>query len=108
MKLKLDITDADGIVDRVTVRPRTQVAYERHFKTRLDDTLGNEGLYWMAWHALGTNKKFDEWLDAVDSVDPVEDDAEVSDTPDPLAPTPSSGASLPSPSNPAQASPSTP
>lgn len=101
MKMKLDVELADGTTQRVVVSPVTQVAYEREFKKPIDGTLGTQGLYWMAWHALRTGVKFDEWLPELVGADPV-DDADDSADFDPLAPTPPSGDSLPLPSNPAQ------
>ena len=99
MKLKLTIEKSDGETTTVPVRPRTQVAYERHFKTALNSDIGMEQLYWLGWHSSGTVEKFDNWLNNIESisaeVEGDDDDSEI----DPLAVGQSSGTSLPSPSN---------
>lgn len=99
MKLKLTIEKSDGETATVPVRPRTQVAYERHFKTQLNSDIGMEQLYWLGWHSSGTVEKFDNWLNNIESisaeVEGDDDDGEI----DPLAAGQSSGTSLPSPSN---------
>ncbi len=105
MKLQLNITKTDGTEQLVPVRPRTQVAYERHFKTQLSNEIGMEQLYWLAWHSAGVVSKFDNWLDDVDGVTAVVDDDGEGD--DPLAVSRSSGTSLPSPSSQAPESPTT-
>lgn len=95
MKLMIEVTDTDGDKETLLIRPRTQVAYERHFSApghpvRLGSEISMEGLYWLAWHASGDTQKFDKWLDTVESVraQPVEEgDSE----PDPFDRTPSSG-----------------
>ena len=105
MKLKLTIEKSDGEETTVPVRPRTQVAYERHFKTALNSDIGMEQLYWLGWHSSGTVEKFDRWLNDVESITAVVDNEEDADL-DPLGTAPASGTSLPLPSNPVQVSPS--
>lgn len=102
MKLKLNVENDRGDVTSVVVKPRTQVAFERHFSTpdkpvRLDDGVGMEHLYWLAWHALKVQTEFDDWLDTIDSVTADVDEGDEVDGP--LAGTPPSGTSLPQPSN---------
>ena len=105
MKLQLNISKTDGTEQLVPVRPRTQVAYERHFKTQLSNDIGMEQLYWLAWHSAGVVSKFDNWLDDVDGVTAVVDDDGEGD--DPLDANQSSGELLPSPLSQAPGSPST-
>jgi hypothetical protein len=69
MKLHLNITMVDGETEKVPVRPSTQVAYERHFKTTLSNDIGMEQLYWLAWKASGVVPKFETWLDDLDGVE---------------------------------------
>jgi len=102
MRLKLRITTEAGQTSEVLVRPRTQVAFERHFSTpekpvRLDQGVGMEHLFWLAWHASKIGESFDQWLETIDEVKPiVEDDEEVDG---PLDTAPLSGTSLRPPSN---------
>jgi hypothetical protein len=106
MKLTMNIEHADGTESQVPVRPRTQVAYERHFNRRLEDDISMEGLYWLAWHASKITQKFDSWLDTIESVSA---DVENGDDDDaPLGAGQSSGTSLQPPSNQEQVSRSTP
>jgi len=107
MKLKLNIEDINGTVNEVTVRPRTQVAFERHFSTpdhpvRLDDGVSMEHLYWLAWHSAKIGDAFDNWLEGIESVTPIVDEGDEVDGP--LVEGQPSGISLPSPSNQGQAS----
>ena len=100
MKLKLKITMADGETNTVPVRPKTQVDYERHFKSQLSNDIGMEELYWLAWKASGAVTKFDSWLDEIDGVEAEVDGDEGGEDAGPLATTPTFDTSLPSPSNP--------
>ena len=98
MKLQLNISKTDGTEELVPVRPRTQVAYERHFKVQLNSEIGMEQLYWLAWHSSGVVSKFDDWLNEIDGVAAVVDNGDDADGDDPLAGSRSSGTSSPSPS----------
>lgn len=86
MKLRLKVEHTGGDTDEVTVRPRTQVAFERHFSkpgapVRLDDGVSMEHLYWLAWHSENSGSKFDTWLDTIEEVSPIVDDSEDDDGP---------------------------
>ena len=98
MKLKLTIETTDGSETTVPVRPRTQVAYERHFKSQLNSDIGMEQLYWLGWHSSGTVEKFDNWLNNVEAITAVVDNEEDDGEIDPLVETPPSGTSSPLPS----------
>lgn len=102
MKLKLRIEDEHGTVQVVTVKPRTQVAFERHWSTpenpvRLDENLSMEQLYWLGWHALKRGESYDQWLETIDEVMPVVDEQEELDGP--LVGGQPSGTLSPPPSN---------
>lgn len=75
MKLTFDINYMDGQGERVTAHPRSIVAFERTHKAKITgDSLGMTELMWIAWHASGANGTFDEWLDRVDELEPVDDE----------------------------------
>ena len=83
MNLSLEIEYADPLTETATVsiRPKVQVEYERHFSTkdnpvRLGSSdLSMENMYWLAWKASATTTAFDAWLDDIDSVTAhIEDD----------------------------------
>ena len=108
--LKLHVEMDDGTASDVTVKPRTQVAFERHFSTpekpaRLDEGLSMEQMYWMAWHAAKIGVEYDQWLDKVEDVTPIVVTDEEQEGP--LDSGPPSGTLSPPASNPATASPST-
>lgn len=84
IKLSIEVTYDDGRTEAVDVRPATQVAFEREHKTSLGRLATEQlmsDLYWLAWHASRTASSFDEWLESVDGVAPVEDAAGVDPTP---------------------------
>lgn len=86
MKLELDVAYADGSTRRVTIKPVTQVAFERHFGQGLPAIANDthvEHLYWMAWHTLRAEDKatpsdFDVWLANVAGIEGIEDDPDPS------------------------------
>lgn len=90
--LSIEVVMADGTSDAYPVTPRVQVEFERHFKTSMIGAFSGEPhiehLYWMGWrsmHAAGhVVKPFDQWLEQVASVSPVDEGAT------PLDPPPSS------------------
>jgi hypothetical protein len=84
MKLNLNVTMANGDSENVPVKPSTQVAYERHFKTALSNEIGMEQLYWLAWKASGGKPQFDTWLDDLESVAAEVSDESEGDAIDPL------------------------
>ena len=103
MKLLLKVEMDDGQVLEAPVRPRTQVAFERHFTklegkpVRLDEGVSMEHLYWLAWHSLKIGESFEQWLETVDEVKPIVQDDD--DGEGPLGTAPLSGSSLQPPSN---------
>lgn len=92
MKLALTIEYETGEKADAIVLPRTQVAFERHFKTRLGDAGGvsMEQMYWLAWHALKIGEPFDRWLETIVEVE-AHTDEDDEDVDDPLAMAPPSG-----------------
>lgn len=76
MKINLEVTELDGVVNKVTAQFADFIAFEReqnrsvaNFQTELKLT----DLAWLAWHATKRTKKtalkFDEWIETVDSVE---------------------------------------
>jgi hypothetical protein len=74
MKLKLNVELVDGEIETVSVRPKTQVQFERHFSINLDKNIGAQHIYWLAWKSSGVVKKYDDWLDDIEGVEVVDDD----------------------------------
>jgi len=85
MKIKMNITRADGSTATVTTRPADLVAFERHFGIGFPEAfdslakmrIGHQ--FWLAWHAetrpaRGQSAEtldalHDAWLDQVEDVD---------------------------------------
>jgi hypothetical protein len=111
MKIEIEVEFTDGPPVTVRVRPGTQIKYERHFSTkdnpvRLGSSeLAMEGIYWMAWHAMGHQKPFDEWWETIEGADLAVDDGEDDSSDGPLAEGRPSGQSSQPLSNPVPASP---
>jgi hypothetical protein len=112
MKIEIEVEFRDGPPQTVRVRPGTQIQYERHFSkkdnpVRLGSSeLSMEGVYWMAWHAMGHQKPFEQWWETIEGADlAVEDSDDSSESP--LVEGQSSGPSSQPLSNPVPASPST-
>lgn len=55
-------------------RPRLLLDFEDKFHVQAPDT--HAQLFWMAHHALAQDTPFDEWVDGVDDVDWIEEDAQ--------------------------------
>lgn len=95
LALKLRIKMAGEAPVTVPVLPVTQVAFERQYSTGIgqafSDNIRLEYLYWLGWksmhHAGHVVKPFDGWLEDVEAVETVDDEAEMR----PLAGTPSAG-----------------
>ena len=77
VRWEITLTRDDGTSDTFPVRPKTIVAFERHFKTGLSQAFvkeqKSEHLYWLAWESERATgnvvKPFDQWLDTVEMVD---------------------------------------
>ena len=100
MNNKSIIVHIDDTTATYPVTPRVEIRFERDMKMALSDLKKNEDLYRLAWMAAaqagGTSDAFDPWIDRVTGIDWVkggDDDV-------PLAESPSSSGSLPSPLNP--------
>ena len=81
--MELTTVHTDGVNDGTyVVKPLTIVAFERQFGVGLGSLLSDqkmEYVYWLAWHSEKTAgkvvKPFDGWLEGVESVEMVDDDA---------------------------------
>jgi|APCry1669188910_1035180.scaffolds.fasta_scaffold116917_3 hypothetical protein len=80
--MRLRIEPIQGDAYEVNVTPKVIVELERHFSKPMTDILGGdsvsfEAIYWAAWKgtqiAGRPTKPFDEWLDDVETVEPVEE-----------------------------------
>lgn len=77
IRWEVTITRSDQTSDTYPIRPKTIVAFERHFKVGLSQAFvkdqKSEHLYWLAWECERTSgvavKPFDTWLDGIDMVD---------------------------------------
>lgn len=77
VRWEITIVRADQTSDTFAVRPKTIVAFERHFKTGLSHAFvkdqKSEHLYWLAWECERSSgnavKPFDAWLDTIETVD---------------------------------------
>ncbi len=77
VRWEITVVRDDATTDTFTVRPKTIVAFERHFKVGLSTAFikeqKSEHLYWLAWEAERSSgnvvKPFDQWLDTIASVD---------------------------------------
>ncbi len=87
IKIELKIEYVDGTTRSLSVRPITQVAFERHWKkglAALGEDTHVEHLYWLAWDSLrklGEKPvEFDPWLDTINAVDVVNQDDDEDDS----------------------------
>lgn len=82
------------------LRPKVEIKFEKTMKLPIAKIIENSHMYKLAWMAAtdagDVTDNFDQWVEGLDSVDLGEEEVT------PLESTPSSGASLPSPSSPAQ------
>ena len=89
VRWKVTIVRDDQTTDTFTVRPKTIVAFERHFKTGLSQAFvkeqKSEHLYWLAWESERATgnvvKPFDQWLDTLVSVGIEVDSVPLDETP---------------------------
>lgn len=77
----------DGNAEEVKLLPRAQIAYEKEQKKSLRSDFDSlTDLYRLAWYACGKpDDKMENWIENVESVEPVEDEDS-----DPTSPEPSS------------------
>lgn len=76
VRWKITIVRDDQTTDTFIVRPKTIVAFERHFKIGLAQAFSRdqkqEHVYWLGWEAERSSgnvvKPFDQWLDTIESV----------------------------------------
>lgn len=70
-KKQLVVYFDDGRVERVNPnRPRLQIAFEAEHDRAMDENYRD--VCWICWHALGRQGSFDEWVDTVDEIQPIE------------------------------------
>lgn len=76
VRWEITVVRDDATTDTFTVRPKTIVAFERHFKIGLAQAFSRdqkqEHVYWLGWEAERSAgnvvKPFDQWLDTIESV----------------------------------------
>lgn len=78
MATQFKITIGDNS-ETFTVKPKHVLHAERKFK----DMEPVEGTYRLAWLASGTSEDFDDWMDSVDDIEPILDDAYEEEQPEP-------------------------
>ena len=75
--LTVSVTVVDQPPIQIPVKPRTVLAFERHFgvgwtKAFNDDNSKMEYVYWLAWEAMRSDgnvvKPFDAWIETVEEV----------------------------------------
>ena len=80
--MRLRIEPITGDAYEVNVTPKVIVELERHFSQPMTDILSAdsvsfEAIYWAAWKGTQVSgrpaKPFDEWLEDIEAVEPVED-----------------------------------
>lgn len=94
----MTVVHTDGRKIPVTVRPVTQVAFERKFSCGFMDVFSDiktvkfEHLCFLAFHAERPGVDFDDWLETVETID-----WDVEAATAPFSPAGSAGSSPPSP-----------
>jgi hypothetical protein len=87
MKMTFTVTYDDGRVVEAVAKPKDFVAFERQYGTSMG-AFGDEGkpppleyLFYLAWSPLHRSRQepraFDEFLDDVDTIDPVDEEEPV-------------------------------
>ena len=79
--MRLRIEPVQGDAYEVNITPKVIVELERQFAKPMTDLFGEgasfEALYWSAWKgsqvAGRPTKPFDEWLDDIENIEPVEE-----------------------------------
>jgi len=78
MSTKFDVTYADGNVVQYRVRPKDILRIERE-SGGLSASI--ESSYKLAFYASGSEKKFDDWIEEIEDIMPVEEAVEETDSP---------------------------
>ena len=78
MATKFDVTYADGNVVQYRVRPKDILRIERE-SGGLSASI--ESSYKLAFYASGSEKKFDDWIEEIEDIMPVEEVVEETDSP---------------------------
>lgn len=80
MATRIVVTFEDGSSEEVRLTPRAFIEAERKFKGELPAV---EGVLYAAWFKLGKPRgHFDTWVDTVDEMSHIEDDAPVPTQPE--------------------------
>ena len=75
---RFDVTYADGNVVQYRVRPKDILRIERE-SGGLSASI--ESSYKLAFYASGSEKKFDDWIEEIEDIMPVEEVVEETDSP---------------------------
>ena len=78
MSTKFDVQYTDGNVVQYRVRPKDILRIERESGGL---TASIESSYKLAFYASGSDKKFDEWIEEIEDISPVEEEAVEVDSP---------------------------
>ena len=78
MATKFDVTYADGNVVQYRVRPKDILRIERE-SGGLSASI--ESSYKLAFYASGSEKKFDDWIEEIEDIMPVEEEVDEVDSP---------------------------
>lgn len=78
MSTKFDVTYADGNVVQYRVRPKDILRIERE-SGGLSASI--ESSYKLAFYASGSEKKFDDWIEEIEDIMPVEEEVVEVDSP---------------------------
>jgi len=87
MRLRVEPTTGDAY--EVSITPKVIVEVERQFAKPMTDLFGEgasfEALYWAGWKASflagRSGKSFDDWLDDIENIEPVEEQRVPLETP---------------------------
>jgi hypothetical protein len=76
MKLVIGIDRGEGM-ERVTTTPRAIIEWERKTKSKIShlaNGIGLEDMALLAWFALGSPGSFNDFMDTLNDVEPLEDE----------------------------------